>query len=245
MAKVLLALPRHGQVEPESAVAAFLTASMKPDVNQVSCKLIQSSLLAFGFNQAMCEFMNDPIYEYFAMLHADVAPIELGWLDTMRQQLDDHMADLIHVPCAIKDDRGLTSTAIGTVWDRWRVRRITTTELHALPTTFDISDVLRTLGITDQNYCLLPNTGCMMFKRGDWCKQFPGFTISDEIVQVTETSWAPRNEPEDWALGRWMAKAKLRVIGTRAVTTNHLGRASYGTHEPWGKWSTDVHGNIG
>lgn len=246
MAKVFMALPRHGQVEPESQVAAFLTATMRPERVNVVCKLQPSSLLAYGFNQSYCEFLNDPSYDYFGMLHADVYPQQVGWLDLLMNLLDDGQGDIIHAVCAIKDDRGLTSTAIGTIQDKWRVRRLTITELHAMPVSFDVEDVTRALcvGSADQ-YCLLPNTGCLLMKRGEWCTRFPGFTINDEIVKLNETLYVPRVEPEDWNLGRWAAANKVRVLGTRAVVTQHMGRASYGTHEPWGKWSTDVHGNVG
>lgn len=234
---VFLGLPRLGQVEPESCVAAFVTGAS--DRFSVMAQPYQSSLLAGGFNALFCQFLNG-MYPYFALLHADVYP-HSTWIDTMIDAMEKRNCSVIHACVAIKDNRGLTSTAVGDPEDPWNARRLTTREVCALPEVFNIADVTRLVGPPfPKNPCLLPNTGCMILKRGEWCSTFPGFTITDRIVRNGLTASA-ETEPEDWAFGRWCAKNSLMVLGTRLVKVEHFGRASYPNNEGWGSWRVDEH----
>lgn len=242
MRKILLALPRLGQVEAEAMFAATMTAA-HPTLQDMGLVLDPkvSSLLAFGFNQSWCNFLNDPSYTHFAILHADLEP-DLWWMETLLAELEETGADVIHAVAAIKDCRGITSTGIGNAKDKFsRVRRITTTELlEALPPTFGLDDLLKLPGPMPENPCLCPNTGCLLIKRGMWTTFFPGFCISDQVKFNSEHGmYMPETEPEDWNLGRWCHNRGVRVLGTTKVKTNHYGRSVYPTTAAWGQWKTD------
>lgn len=234
--KVLLGLPRLGQVEAETGVSAYVNATADKLAVQViaSC----SSLLANSFNHLFCSFLNDSSYDYFALHHADVYP-HGAWLDDMVAMLDEYQATIIHAVVPIKDARGLTSTAVGSVGDKWSCRRLTLQEIDRLPAVFDIDDVVRALPGPWLPYpVLLPNTGVLVIKRSVWCHIFPGFCITDRIYKV-DGKYIAAVEPEDWALGRWCGANDIRVLGTKAVKVDHYGRATYPSYTPWGTWKQD------
>lgn len=237
MQKVFIGLPRLGQIEAESAVSAYVQATDGRFAVQAMASC--SSLLANGFNHLFCNFLNDPSYDYFALHHADVYP-HGQWLDVMAAALDTHQADVIHAVVPIKDLRGLTSTAVGSVGDKWSCRRLTLTEIAKLPDVFDAEDVIRTLPGPWLPYpILLPNTGVLLIRRAEWCKTFPGFCITDRIYHADGKAIAAV-EPEDWAFGRWCAANGVRVLGTKAVKVDHYGRTAFPSYSAWGEWETDV-----
>lgn len=230
---VYLGLPRIGAVEPESCLSAVQWASMGTLGLTVSIEYMMGSLLAFNCNRLFCNFLKGG-YNYFALLHSDIKCSD-GWLDTMIAELGD--ADIIHAVCAIKDNRGLTSTAIGSVEERFsQVRKLTVGEVLQLPHRFLLEDVQKLPGRRPGGTeCLLPNTGCIVMKRGAWCDKFPGFSITDQIV-----AGQAQCEPEDWAFGRWAAKNGLKVVGTRSVRTEHYGRYAFTVDQPWGTMQVDA-----
>ncbi len=233
--KVFLGLPRLGQVEIESAIGAFVHAT--EDKCEVTIEPKNSSLLAFGFNNLWCQFLNGT-YDYFALLHADIHP-DGPWLDVLIEQLKG--ADAVHAVVAIKDNRGLTSTAIGSKNDGFSPsRRLTVREVQSLPDTFSLGDIQRLLpGPLPPDPCLLPNTGVFAVRRRSWCYDFPGFTINDSIAVDSNGLRYARAEPEDWGFGRWAAKKGLVVKGTSLIKTTHFGRASYVNYVGWGEWDQD------
>lgn len=242
---VFVAMPRYGSVEPESRIAAFVQAT-DGDVD-VTVSDRCSSLLANSFNHAWCECVNAKKHDFFCLIHADIAPSGM-WLDIMVEECEEF--DVLHVPVAIKDQRGTTSTAVGQVEDEWaRVRRITVHELLQMPMTFGAEEI----GV-EPGWCLLPNTGLFLVKLAPWSRRMPGFTIKDRIVNVSDSHGvlpadhpdAPDHGtlhdqvvPEDWGFGRWCATQGLRVGATRKVNVDHIGRATYPNYAKFGIWTRD------
>jgi hypothetical protein len=233
MKKVFVAQPAYGagcfergsEAAPDHCMDAFAEIAKMP---------YESSLLANGFNKCLCACLNLGTYDYFCLLHGDVIPAPQGeWLSILVDELEAHRFDAIHAPCAIKDGRGLTSTAIAFSANPWeRKRRITTRELHQLPETFDVADVRRVL--EPRAYTLLPNTGCLLFSaKAEWICRFPGFEIRDRITWEGN-HYAASVVPEDWHFGYWMAEMDLKVGGTRKVTPRHVGKIPFMTEVPWG-----------
>jgi hypothetical protein len=227
---VFLAQPCYGQIEPESYHAAQHAVVVDSPID-VHLARFQLSMTCKNCNDLLCECVNRGCYDYFAMLHADVAPDD-GWLGTLIAELELHKYDVIHAPCAFKNATGITSTAIAYSDDIWApVRRITTTELRSLPDTFDVVD-LRALYDANAEHILL-NTGCMVFRMADWVKTFPGFFMEDRIVK-TPQGWRAQSMSEDYTFGVWCARNGIRVGVTKKVSTKHYGRANYWTAESWG-----------
>lgn len=239
--RVFMALPRYGQSDTESVRAACVWATDDKILATLGDDV--GSALCFGFNKLFCLCLNDHQgFDYFAMLHSDVFP-RGPWLDVLIEEMDKYNLDVIHASCMIKDFRGLTSTAVGPRNTPWgNIRRITVEELHKLPETFVVDDVLRLWGSPSiPNAALLNNTGCMVVKVAPWCRRFlleEGFNFKDKVEEVNGKLVA-YFAPEDWNMGRWCARNGVRVGGTRRVQTEHFGRAAYSTGIVWGEWSQD------
>ncbi len=237
---VLLALPRLGPPEYESCFAAFCKASADRVNVTVSPKV--SSLLAFGFNQSWCDFVNGD-YDYFAMLHADVHPKENGWLDILVDDLEASKFGVMHAPVAIKDDRGLTSTAVGLPHEPYRhYQRLSIKEMARLPEVFGYEEAAKELNFLHVGGCLLPNTGCLLVKReGFPIEEFTGFHILDQVVRNSKKQMVSLVAPEDWEFGRWCARNGVKVGCTQRVHTHHFGRSAWMTdRRDWGTWATDT-----
>lgn len=197
----------------------------------------QNSLLARGFNILWCNALNARERQgvgYFAMLHADIEP-EAWWLDKLIGELGATGADLISAVVPIKDDRGLTSTAIDDPVDPWRVRRrITTRELQRLPETFTAADC------GHPGSALLVNTGCWVCRLDRPWAERVCFNIADRIVRRADGVFEPQVQPEDWALSRRLHELGCDVRATRKVKLAHIGGYRFPNDMPWGLDEDDL-----
>ena len=259
--RVFLAVPHHGPVEIEAMMAALLYATDTDKMEMVFSHR-QSSLLAYSFNILWCECMNANMSDYFIMQHADIFPVG-EWATQLVDECDAGGYDVMHAMAAIKDSRGVTSTALGTQEHFGPVRKITTYEREKLPDTFGLEEALDAVGrkatvarSPEGQWCLLPNTGAMCVKIGPWCQRFPGFTIRDRIIRIYEDDRkfaaddpaapdegfkciGPQVAPEDWNFGRWCASKGMKVGGTRKVKVAHFGRGMFTAASQWGDWLQD------
>lgn len=189
----------------------------------------ESSLLAHCFNRCLVKCRQVGEFDYWALLHSDMQA-EKGWLGVMVDEMERCGLDALHAVVPIKNASGLTSTAVAYSDDEWSVpRRITVRELAELPQTFTIDD-LKSCYDADCKV-MLPNTGCLLLKCGDWLNRFPGFSILDRIVDGGTKSEVV---PEDWHFGFWAARNGLRVGATKAVKISHWGRWAFCNNEQWG-----------
>jgi predicted O-methyltransferase YrrM len=234
--RILLAHPSYGAVERESYDSEKHSV---PHDGQIEVHILppKSSLLAHGFNDAVVACNRRGGYDAFALIHADIS-CQAGWLAKMWQIMQDRELQVLHTVAPIKNSDGLTSTALAYSDDPWSlVRRLTMTELHKLPATFDINDIREHL---DPNAtALLPNTGCLLVRAGTWLEDFPGFAIMDRIQRNGE-DWDSDVVPEDWNFGFWCARTGLSVGGTREVRLSHWGRSGFHNNDIWGM-ETDKH----
>src|SRR5271169_2349317 len=107
---VLLGLPHYGELAPEAVVSLILPTQKHRLKIQTNC----ASLLAHNFNRLWCAALNQREklgLTHFAMHHADVAAPS-GWLDTLVDEMHRVGADVLSCVIALKDARGLTSTAL-------------------------------------------------------------------------------------------------------------------------------------
>jgi hypothetical protein len=251
--KVLLARPRNGLVNEESCRATYCH-----DIRgrfAVTAFSESKSLLTFNFNHYWRDFIAGD-YDLFLMVHPDVEPLGDDWMARLRDGLSDKY-DVIHAPCMIKNQSGITSTALGKRVMQWGpLRRLHQNELQRLPEVFDFESTVAVLGRGDPWNgdwdCLLPNTGCMMVRRTMAAIKFPGFRQHDRILGVEGYDMRdgkPRvignllvaTESEDWNFGRWCARNGVKVAGHRGVITKHHGMAWFSTGDD--KWldTTDVY----
>jgi hypothetical protein len=265
--KVFCAMPRYGSVEREVDMAVHSAAEHRPglgmgfDDQYLSCTPHQ-------FNKSWTACMNQlSEWDYFLMVHSDLEPRPIvsaerihRWLDILMEEMDAHNFDVIHACAAIKDHRGLTSTAVGSGTGPWpELRRVTLLEMkNELPDTFDAQTYLNCVGYDnwpkkDESHktpVMLCNTGCMLVKLQPKFREFPGFRFITRILSISNKDgtsafvgdpkgWdkdghqVPMFWSEDWDFGQWCHEAGLKVGATKKVITNHFGRFPYTTDPQW------------
>ncbi len=236
---VFMALPHTGTVSAE-AIAGLCWASKRGHLVLSPGKI---SLLATNFNQLWCEALNyqtGPALTHFAMHHSDISAPE-WWVDTLAEELERVGADVLSVVVPLKDERGLTTTAVGSGDNS--IRRLTLREVHELPETFCIDDIPG----KEENRRLLINTGLWICKFTDpWIRPpiFPGFKLKDQVrLNETNGKYEALCLSEDWGISEWFHSQGLKVFATRKVAVTHYGVTGYHSDRPYGRWQTDLGDN--
>lgn len=178
---------------------------------------------------------------HFAMLHDDVAP-DAWWVDTLYEAMQETGADVVSAVVPIKNNHGLTSTAIGWPKPSWEYVRLTMAEAMELPETFTISDVA-----ADPGSILLVNTGCMLVDlRKPYWRNTDGdgrlefcFTMQDRITVLKSGDCVVQFWPEDWALSQHVHACGGFVAATRKVAVRHAGGRDYTNDHAWGDMARD------
>ena len=211
-----------------------------------------TSCLTRTFNGLLCDALNDfhgtagrqkTPYTHMAMVHDDVCA-DSGWLDVMLDELDRTGADLISAVVPIKDQYGLTSTAIDTD-DFWTPRRLTLREVFALPETFGAEDVRW----NEFGGCLLVNTGCWVmrfdpdrlerFVDPDWHGDGQsGWRFLNKIGKFNG-EYLAYDQCEDWKAARDFNRLGMKCLSTRKVGLHHE-RPQWHNRSSWGDWATDM-----
>ncbi len=232
MSKLLfLARPSYGPYEPESDIAANHAVGDNSAITVHAC-CFRLSMTCKNMNDHFAKCMNLGGYDYFALLHADNAPPD-GWAEQLVDAMELYNYDVIHAPYAVKNKKGMTTTAIGFSGNIWgTVRRISTTERKELPRIFDIEVLRKELDEPDAERMLF-GTGVMVIKIGDWLNDFPAFTMSDRIVKH-EGQWYPQCVSEDYMFSHWCANNGVRA-GALNLDVGHWGRWNYSTADAWGE----------
>ncbi len=230
--KVFLGIPCYGNQVNEGVIDAVACASKRGLV--AAKQALNFSILTHTFNMLWASALNHRKTKgitHFALLHADIGP-EVLWLDKMMDLMNEHGADVLSAVSPIKDDKGLTSTAldepVGGHDPYWRVRRLSLHEIHKkFPGTFTHGK-------------LLVNTGCMLVDlRKPWvekiCFRFENAMLPHPTV---EGDFMPVVLPEDWAFSRDAKKLGAKLFATREVSLYHEGNIRF-TNGEWGQWQTD------
>lgn len=230
-------ITHDGRIDMTTAKMLFSDASTK---YPVYTRIEQSSLLAKNCNEMWTEALNlrsKYNFKWFCMLHSDVRP-EANFIDKMIDLAEQHEIDLLSVALPIKDERGLTSTAISHKNNPWLTAgRITQTQLKKLPPFFDADQVKATLGDEFDNAgnYLLANTGLMICRLDKpWSEQLY-FTINDAIVKNIDGRFETNVMPEDWHFTSLAARLGARVMVTSAISATHVGSMAYNNQAVWGK----------
>lgn len=217
-----IAVPSYGPGHVSGG--ALLKLSQSKRLKGVAFFETTGSILTASFNHCWCWALNARKggLTHFLLMHADVKPQNLDWIDVLLSEMEKAEADVLSAIIPIKDGRGLTSTALDT--NRWHPVRITQKQSKELPATWTSDG-------------LLTNTGLMLVDfRKPWVEK-TCFTIHDELV-CEDGEWRTRCEPEDWNFARQCRALNLRIFATRAVTVEHFGANVWSSDKEWG-WDID------
>lgn len=246
MANILLGCPTYdGSLNSLTAQSIFATAARE---HRVFTAVADFSLVSLNCNRLWCQALNTREanqLEWFAMLHADVAP-EPWWLDKLIAEAERNDADLLSAVVPIKDERGLTSTAIllpgGPLGGFYRLTMAQA--LHpTFPVTFDIHqavaalaslpDGLRETGLPAE--ALLVNTGCMVVRLNrPWADERIWFEDVNRIVRING-AWQAICKSEDWNFSHRVAQEGGKVMATKSISLTHRGVSDFFSSRIWGK----------
>jgi len=189
---------------------------------------------------------------HWVMCHSDVVPPP-GYVDVLRDELEDSGADMVSTPMALKDGRGVLSCGIGDLRNPWGAfRRLTNRELPLLPPRFDMADVARVFlaegpGKTLQeegNAYLLHNTGLWIcdLRRPVFRETRPDgslaawFDFPTRVIRGEDGLWQKGRESEDWFFSRQLHKLGAKTCITRRLQADHYGLKAYSTHPDHGSF---------
>lgn len=230
--RIFLGMPGYGR-QTAAAGVAFWRASA--DMSRVHCEYRNGSLLASNFNQLWCEALNQAHqgrgFDYFAMLHDDVGPLDHGperyWLDLLIAELEAHNLDVLAAVVPIKDSRAMTSMALQHPDDEWMpFARLSMHDVFQLPETFTAADLGRPL---------LLNTGCWVAKwNQEWCRQVH-FSVEDRIAFNRSCNrYQAQTVPEDWHFSKQLNSLGLKIGATRKIRVHHRGEVDFPNYvDPW------------
>lgn len=239
MSKILIGLPTYDN-RTDARQALFLY-SARVDNLQTVVQTKQLSALCWCFNWFWANVLNDKTIDYFLLMHADIIPIApIKWISKLIAEAENAHADLFSVLSPIKNEDGLTSTALVSA-EHPHERRLTMTEAMQLPQTFDAGDVAKAFGWqSDSAVRLMVNTGLMLVdlrrNRDKWETMW--FKTVDR-VEKQGGKFVATFTPEDWDFSRQAHANGLRVAATRAVTLLHHGAADYRNDQAWGTKAAD------
>lgn len=223
---VYLALP-HRDATPKIPLGALRCGER----GQVRVRPLSRSLLPHCFNALWCGALNERPVDVFCMMHDDILPAA-GWLDALLAELDRTGADVLSVVVPLKDERGLTSTAVRHPETGW-LRRLTIRETERLPETFDAGAA----GHPGQT--LLVNTGCFVCRfDAEWVERIV-WREEDGIHRDRDGRFYATVLSEDWLFSMDAADLGLKVLATRKIPVKHVGPYGYPNGGEWGSWGED------
>lgn len=213
MKKLYLCLPLYSSMVHVGVAKRFFRAtSANAEVHPMISK---SSLLASGFNHHWVAAHAEQ-FDYFIMLHGDVEPVDPMWVDILLEEMVLHEADIVSAVIPIKNDCGLTSTAIGKPDTPWIRQRLSLKQCLSLPKTFSAADV----GVPEKP--LLVNTGCMLVNLSKEWSGHAHFTVRDQVNHGSVEC-----EPEDWYFSRRAWELGAKAYATTALRVQHHGEQAF------------------
>jgi len=236
---IFLALPHYNGT---ACAASMVTACLRSYSGKgfVAVKENGCSALCSNFNHLWCQALNMPNVTHFAMVHADILPMEY-WLDVLVREMEQEQAQLVSTIVPIKDNLGITSTGIVLPGNHWTPkRRFTMQEIIGMPSTFDAE----LAGYSNERLVL--NTGCWLADLRDarWKTELPDgslvahFEMRDMIRKV-EGEYRNFFEPEDFFFSRTVQELGMKAVATRKPNVTHIGNFGYTNDAPWGQHRQD------
>jgi len=239
MSKIFLGIPTYnGWMTAGCSQAANGTPSQEHEVLSLAQP---GSLLCGNCNKLLTMALNLGGINWFALLHADISP-EPFYIDKMIEEAETHGADMLSACVAIKNVKGVTSTAIGSGRRFGQFGRLTFKQIRHpdFPETFDINDAADALeqlppplGVRIPRFALLANTGCMIVRLDrEWSRRLV-FKTFDRIVQLPNGEFQNQDLSEDWYFSWRVAKLGGKVMCTTKIKAIHRGEFEFPNDRDW------------
>lgn len=250
---VFIACPTYSEeINTGTARALWHTATDR-DNRKIRVATRSSSLIPGSCNALWCAALNErELYNltWFAMLHADIEP-EAFWLDKLIDEAERHGADMLSAVVPIKDDRGLTSTAIASEDPTRQFCRLTQRQVwhDDFPETFDIHQCAEALESLpgELRVAHVPrvglrlNTGCMIVRLDrPWSDSGEVYFENLDWIERHQGQWRARDVSEDWRFSQRVQEAGGKLMATRVVAVKHKGLAEFPNSVGWGLKYTDA-----
>lgn len=169
------------------------------------------SLLAYCFNALYAEALNrrgDGI-THFVMLHDDVAPQDVEgvcWLRVLENEMTVRGVPVLSAAVAVRGTNESSAAVDGPA-----------------PRRIPLAELAKKGGVHSRDCALLINTGCLVIDiRETWAEKLY-FHVKDGIRRLSDGTFAPFVEPEDWELSRSLRRMGVPFATTAAVETLHAG----------------------
>ncbi len=229
---IYFAVPTGGSLD-----ALALPSVVMPSRHPV--RLVPTRGTAGSFNHLWVNALNSrkPLgVTHYAMHHSDIGAPPF-WLDCLLSEMDRVGADILSCCIAIKDDRGLTSTAVRNGKTR-HIRRLTVTELQSLPETFSLADI----PWAD------PGNDALLLNNGLWCCRFTEpwveevcFRFIEWNFKLPDGSFQAAFFSEDWEFSEWATVKGLKLFATHKIPIVHAGRRDFTVNgTAWGDWTEEM-----
>lgn len=217
-----MAIPNH----------AFGTVAAKALLEIQHCPLVDSnmpyqefttSVLTLGHNLSWSwginEFLRGNI-THLLIMHSDIRPMAPHWMEVLVTELWRSGADVLGCFIPVKNQLGLTSTALDT--DPWRPQRLSLFQAKQLPVTWT-------------HPALLLNTGLLLIDLHFFATREPiRFHIEDEVRRDEKGFLMPFHKPEDWNFSRDAKALGASLYVTRGIGIHHCGITTYPNAPAWG-----------
>jgi len=215
---ILIGLPTYNG---ESSNRLCIVKLLKSSPVVISTIELRVSILPHNFNILWAAALNNrPQITDFLLWHADVLPQGDHWLKTLLDERDRVGADVISSVIPIKNEQGMTSTALDT--SLWSPRRYSLKEVHDQPEP------------TWTAPGLLLNTGLMLVDfTKPWVEKV-WFQFHTKIIQQADGAFKAKVIPEDWDFSRQCHKLGVPIYATKSVVIHHRGTYDFPSDGVWG-----------
>lgn len=222
--RLVVCIPNHGF--GDMAAGPLLYAQQRCPYIEGDIELLKftGSSLTQNHNLGLCQAINgyrQGLFNHLLLMHSDVQPQGEDWLTLLIEQFERAGADVMSCAIPMKNNLGLTSTALDT--DPWRPQRLTLQQIKRLPVTWTSPQLLVNTGL------LLLNLAKIEALNPPLC-----FNFQNRIERLPNGDWTQNFIGEDWVMSRQLHAGGLRLYVTRVLKVYHTGHQIYPSAPAWG-----------
>lgn len=237
MKNIALSIPMYdGNLYYQTCRTILNAANTLNGKAALSIEFMATSATPFCFNRLLASAVASNA-DYWVLLHSDLGAKQIDWLPMMLSDMQAEGLSVLSAVAAIKDESGVTSTALDT--REHFPRRLTLAEIHAGPDVLTNEKAKRIYG-----YPLLINTGMMVWDMSVMRQHVSGLPF--EFHDCWRDQMTPNGmqmhaafQPEDWLMSKRLNALNIPFGATKRVHTVHKGGKEFDSSQIWGA-ATDM-----